>query len=449
MSGVRQRGETEVVRFLADTIVTCDNDFTVFDQGAIDVADGRISFIGAIADAPEHSGEVVKLGGLMMPGLVNTHAHTPMTLVRGGGDGLPLMRWLTEVMWPREGQMTPDDVRWGMTLGSIEMLRAGVTTSCEMYLFEEAVAAGAQDIGIRLVMTPAVLAALHADTFGAESSRVDAIADFHGRMHDPTGTLTVGFAPHSAYDLGLGYCGELAAAARDLDALLHIHVAETRDEGSELEAAHGGRSTVQLLAEAGVLGGRVLAAHSVWLDEADIELYADLGVAVAHCPVSNMKLGSGTARVPEMRSRGITVGLGTDGPASNDDLDLWQELKLAPLLARVTALDAAVMGPRDTLSMATREGATALGLDEVGSLEVGNRADMIRLDIDDPAFIPVTAPEELVSHLVWSAGARHVTDVWVQGRQVVRDRICITVDEQRARHEGRARGLRLARDSGT
>ncbi|MDG2111657.1 MAG: amidohydrolase [Actinomycetota bacterium] len=439
----------EVVRYLADTVVTCDADFTMIDQGAIDVVDGRISFIGPAAEAPHHAGRVEVLGGLVMPGLVNTHAHTPMTLVRGGGDGLPLMRWLTEVMWPREGQMTLDDVRWGMTLGSIEMLKAGVTTSCEMYLFEDAVVAAAQDAGIRLLMTPGILAALHADTFGAESSRIDAIVDFHHRMHDPDGTLTVGFAPHSAYDLSLDYCAEIAAAARDLDALLHIHVAETREEGAELEAAHGGRSTVQLLADAGVFGGRVLTAHSVWIDDADIDTYADLGVAVAHCPVSNMKLGSGTARVPEMLAKGVTVGLGTDGPASNDDLDLWQELKFAPLLARVTALDASVMGPRDALTMATRHGAKALGLDEVGCLVVGNRADMIRLDIDDPAFIPVTAPEELVAHLAWSAGARHVTDVWVQGRQVVRDRVCITVDEQQARNEGRLRGLRLARDSGT
>ena len=436
-------------RLHADHLVTCDEEFRVIDDAAVDVVDGVIDWVGPRADATDSGLDTMEVGGLVMPGLVNTHAHTPMTLVRGGGDGLPLMRWLTEVMWPREGLMTSEDVQWGMRLGSAEMLRAGVTTTCEMYLFERDVIAGAADAGIRLAMTPGVVAALHADTFGTEASRIDDIVAVYDDHHDPDGLVTVGFAPHSAYDLSLDYCAELAAAARDRDALLHIHVAETRDEGAELEAAHGGRSTVQLLADAGVLGGRVLTAHSVWLNDDDLDTYADLSVAVAHCPVSNMKLGSGTARVPEMRERGITVGLGTDGPASNDDLDLWQELKFAPLLARVTALDASVLGPRDALTMATRDGAAALGLDDVGSIEAGKRADLVRLDIDDAGFVPVTAPDELIAHLAWSAGSRLVTDVWVQGRQVVADRECITIDEAQARAEGRQRGLRLARESGT
>lgn len=439
----------DTFRLRTDHLVTCDQDFTVLNNAVVDVRHGRIEWVGPSAQAPEWDAVDRTMSGLVMPGLVNTHAHTPMTLVRGGGDGLPLMRWLTEVMWPREGQMTPEDVQWGMRLGAAEMLRAGVTSTCEMYLFERDVIAGAADAGIRLAMTPGVVAALHADTFGTEASRIDDIGAAYDEHHDPEGLVTVGFAPHSAYDLSLEYCAELAAAARERDALLHIHVAETRDEGAELEAAHAGRSTVQLLAAAGVFGGRVVAAHSVWLDDADLDTYADLGVAVAHCPVSNMKLGSGTARVPEMRERGIVVGLGTDGPASNDDLDLWQELKFAPLLARVTALDAGVLGPVDALTMATRDGARALGLDDVGSIEVGHRADLIRLDIDDAAFVPITAPEELVAHLAWSGGSRFVTDVWVQGRHVVADRGCVTIDEAEARHEGQRRGLRLARDSGT
>lgn len=421
----------------------------IIHDGVVDVADGSITYVGTAATAPAVELPIIDLGGLLMPGLVNTHAHTPMTLVRGGGDGLPLMRWLTEVMWPREGLMTAQDVAWGMRLGAAEMLRSGVTTTCEMYLFEDAVIEGATDAGIRLVMTPAVIAALHGSTHGTSTDRIETLIDTHRRHDDPAGTLTVGVAPHSAYDLGLAACADLAALARDLDALLHIHVAESRDEGAELEAAHGGRSTVQLLAEAGVFEGRVLAAHSVWLDDDDLDTYAELGVAVAHCPVSNMKLASGAARVAEMRARGIVVGLGTDGPASNDDLDLWQEVKFAPLLARVSSLDASLLGPRETLAMATRDGAAALGLDDLGSLEPGKRADMIRLDIDDAAFIPVTNDQELLAHLAWSAGSRHVTDVWVQGTRVVTDRRCLTIDEGAARAEGQARGLRLARDSGT
>ncbi|MFT7647335.1 MAG: 5-methylthioadenosine/S-adenosylhomocysteine deaminase [Candidatus Poriferisodalaceae bacterium] len=434
-------------RYRADVAVTCDTEFTVIEDVAMDVVDGHITWLGSASDAPEIADvSMHHLGGLMMPGLVNAHAHTPMTLVRGAGDGLPLDRWLREVMWPREGRMSPDDAWWGMTLGSAEMLRHGVTTSCEMYLFEEALVDAARASGARLVMTAGVLSVLHSATFGSDASRVDAIVDFHHQHHDPAGRITVGFGPHSAYDLSLDDCRTLADVSRELDAVLHIHVAESRDEGAALEAAHGGASTVQILAEAGVFGGRVLTGHSVWLDDADLDVYADQGVAVAHCPISNMKLGSGVARVADMRARGITVGLGTDGPASNDDLDLWQEIKTAALLARVSALDAAALGPVDVLSMATREGAIAVGLENVGELRVGAVADFIRLDIDDAGFVPVTEPAELIAHLGWSSSSRLVTDVWVGGDQVVVDGTCVTVDEERARAEVQERAMRLVAD---
>ena len=421
----------------------------MIERGAVDVGpEGRIAWVGAAADAPATDAPVINLGGLLMPGLVNTHAHTPMTLVRGAGDGLPLMAWLTEVMWPREGRLRADDVWWGMALGSVEMLRSGVTTTCEMYSYEEAVTDAARGAGIRLVMCPGVLSVFHADTDGSVARRVDDIARFHAAEPDSDGLVTIGFAPHSAYDLGIGACAEVAAAARDRDTLLHLHLAETRTEGDELSAAHGGASVPQLLAVAGVLEGRVLAAHSVWLDDADLDIYESTGVAVAHCPVSNMKLGSGVARVPEMLERGITVALATDGPASNDDLDLWEEIKIASLLARVTALDPTVMSAQQVITMATRSGAEALGL-HTGVLEPGRWADMIRLDIDDVAFVPVTSPQELIAHVAWSGGSRHVTDVWVSGERVVAGRVCLTVDEARARFEVQHRAQRLARESGT
>jgi 5-methylthioadenosine/S-adenosylhomocysteine deaminase len=436
-------------RYLADTAITCDRDFSVIHDAAIDVADGRIAWIGPQSEAPLHENPARNLGGLIMPGLVNSHAHTPMTLVRGAGDGLPLLEWLTRVMWPREGQMTPEDVLWGMRLGASEMLRAGVTSTCEMYLFEEAVVEASKEAGIRLVMTPGIISALHTDDFDSTDSRIAAIADFHQQHHNPEGLVTVGFGPHSAYDLPLELCGEIAAAARDLDTLLHIHVCETQDEGAELESGHDGRSTVQLLAETGVLDGRVLAAHSVWLDDADIETFARHDVSVAHCPVSNMKLASGVARVTAMRSRGVEVGLATDGPASNDDLDLWQEIKFAPLLARVVSMDASAMSPQDALQMATTEGSRAVGNHDVGSLENGQKADFIRVDLDDPTFVPVTCTDELIAHLAWSGSGRHVTDVWVAGEQVVADRQCLKVDVEQAMAEVQSRGLRLAQESGT
>lgn len=437
------------IRYLADVVLTCDEHFAMIERGAVDVrADGRIAWVGAAADASATDAPVINLGGLLMPGLVNTHAHTPMTLVRGAGDGLPLMAWLEEVMWPREGRLHPTDVWWGMTLGSVEMLRSGVTTTCEMYAFEHDVIDAGSEAGIRLVMCPGVLSVAHLDDTGSVADRVGEIAAVHDAVDDPSGLVTIGFAPHSAYDLGVGACAEIAAAARERDALLHIHVAETADEGDALAKEHGGASVPRLLADAGALDGRVLAAHSVWLDDADLDIYASSGVAVAHCPVSNMKLGSGVARVPEMIERGITVSLATDGPASNDDLDLWEEIKIASLLARVTSLDPTVMSAQQVISMATRSGAEALDL-HTGVLEPGRWADMIRLDLDDPAFVPVTSPQELIAHVAWAGGSRHVTDVWVGGERVIADRVCLTVDESRARYEVQHRAQRLAQESGT
>ena len=285
-------------RYVADAVVTCDATATIHTPGVVDVTGGRIAWVGPVDNAPEPDGLTVvhHVGGLLMPGLINTHCHTPMTLVRGAGDGLPLDRWLREAMWPREGRMTPEDVRWGMTLGSAEMLRSGVTTSCEMYLFEEAVVEAVVDTGARLVMTPGVLSSLHAKSHGADSQRIGGLRDFHASYHDPASRITVGIAPHSAYDLGVERCAELAELARSLDVLLHLHLAETREESAALEAEHGA-SIVKILADHGVFDDRVLAAHCVWVDDADIAVLADAGVAIAHCPISNMKLGSGIAPV--------------------------------------------------------------------------------------------------------------------------------------------------------
>ena len=430
-------------RHVADVVLTCDIDGTVHAPGAVDVSDGRIVRVGPVDEAPPVDGTIREHGGLLMPGLVNAHAHTPMTLVRGAGDGLPLQRWLTEAMWPREGRMTPEDVWWGMALGSAEMLAAGVTTSCEMYLFEDAVADAVRASGGRLVVTPAVLSVLHGDAFGSDGDRLDAMAAFHGEHHDPDGRVTVGIAPHSAYDLGVERVALLAGLARDLDVVLHVHVAETREESAPLEAEYG-RSIVRILDDHGVFAARTLVAHGVWVDADDIALLARAGVAVTHCPVSNMKLGSGVAPVAAMLDAGMTVALGTDGPASNDTLDLWEEVKVASLLARVDALDPTLLPADRVLAMATRLGADAVGLDDVGCLAPGMAADLVRIDLDHPTFTPVTSSDELLAHLVWAGSSRSVTDVWVAGEPVVVDGEVLTVDVARARTEVQKRAERLA-----
>ncbi|MGA3149611.1 MAG: amidohydrolase family protein, partial [Acidimicrobiales bacterium] len=251
-----------------------------------------------------------------------------------------------------------------------------------------------------------------------------------------------GFAPHAAYTVPLPVLSDIAAAARQLGALFHIHLAETEEEGTRFLAEHG-RSAPAALADAGVFGGRVLAAHSIWLSPEDMTLYRDHDVAVAHCPQSNAKLASGVARLSEFLARGIRVGLGTDGPASNNDLDLWEDMRFAALLARTREMDAAALSATAALDLATRGAGLALGRPDLGVLAVGARADMIVVDLDDPVFVPWLEDAQLVDHLVWAASSRLVTDVWVAGRQVVEGGRCTTVDVGRARDEVETRARRL------
>lgn len=426
-------------RLVGDVVVPAEGQGQVIEGGAIDIgADGRIVAVGPESSLGPAPAQVDRIGGLLMPGLVNTHAHTPMTLFRSAGDGLPLDRWLTEGVWPREGRMDGDDAWWGMTLGTAEMLATGVTTSCEMYLFEDRIVDAVERSGARLVITPGVIAALLRD--GDVDARIEEIARFHDAHHRPGSRISVGFAPHSVYDLDPEQCGRIAAEAKARDALFHIHLEETSRE-RELVAERYGVSATKALADAGVLEAQVLAAHGVWLDPEDRALLAEAGAAVAHCPMSNLKLGSGIAAVPELLADGVRVGIGTDGVASNDNLDLWEELKLAPLLARGRRHDPSVLDAAAALDLATRSGALALGLDDVGELRAGGWADIIRLDLDQPAFTPRL---DLLTLLVFAAGSRAVTDVWVAGQPVVSQGQVTTVDVEQAMAEVDRRGRRLA-----
>jgi 5-methylthioadenosine/S-adenosylhomocysteine deaminase len=424
-------------RYRAEVVVTCDPQGAVFAPGVVEVTGDRLSYVGAEDGAPTPPGEVVDLGGLLMPGLVNAHAHSAMTLLRGAGDGLPLDRWLREVIWPREAHLGPDDVYWGATLGFDELLRGGVTTTCEMYVMDQAVVDAAVDAGIRCVSTPGIF------DLPGQSWQVflERAVTLHQDNHGRDGRITVGLGPHSVYVLPEEALSAAGETARKLDTLLHLHLAETKGETEEVEARYG-CSGPELLERLGVFEGRCLAAHSVWLDDADLERYRLHDVAVAHCPGSNAKLGSGTARVTDMLALGLRVGVATDGPASNDDLDLFDELRLGAMLARAVAADPVALSTAQALSLATTGGAAALGL-EVGSLEAGRLADFIRLDLEDSRLLPVTAPSDLLSHLVWAADGSVVTDTWVAGRRVVADRACVTLDAPRARHEVRRRAQAL------
>jgi 5-methylthioadenosine/S-adenosylhomocysteine deaminase len=234
-----------------------------------------------------------------------------------------------------------------------------------------------------------------------------------------------------------------AEAARRHDLLLTVHVAETATEGAELLATHG-LSVPELLAAHDVLGGRVLGAHCVHMDDGDLELWREYDVAVAHCPGSNAKLASGTARLRDMLDLGIRVGMGTDGPASNDNLDLFEDLRLAAQLARLRERDATALTAPEAFWLATGGAAAAIGRDDLGQLTAGRRADLVHVDTEDIAFVPVGDVTDLLTHLVWSVGSRHVRDTWVGGRRVVADGVSTTVDEAELRADVQTRAMRLA-----
>jgi 5-methylthioadenosine/S-adenosylhomocysteine deaminase len=436
----------ETVRFVADAVVPCTGDSTVLRPGAVEVTGDTVVRVGTPARLRADGPDIreVRVDGALLPGFVNTHCHSAMSLFRGTGENLPLGRWLNEVLWPREVHLEPEDVYWGMTLAAAELLAFGVTTSCEMYFHEDANADAVIDAGSRGVLTPGVLQLPGSEEGGDWwTASLDRFTDFHARRHGEAGRIEVGFAAHAAYTVPLPGLVDTAAAARERDALFHLHLAETADEADGFVTEHGG-TVPQVLADAGVFDGRVLAAHSIWLSTEDIGCYASYDVAVAHCPQSNAKLASGIAPVTDLLAAGVRVGLGTDGPASNNDLDLWEEMRLAALLARLRQGDAGAIPAAVALDLATRGAGAAIGRPDLGVLAPGAKADMMAVRLDDPAFVPLLDDAMLVEHLVWSASSRLVTDVWVAGAQVVSDGEVTTVDLDRARAEVGKRAARLA-----
>jgi 5-methylthioadenosine/S-adenosylhomocysteine deaminase len=439
-------GDAVTVRYVADAVIPCHGPVAVLRPGAVEVVGDGIVAVGRPGDLRAAAPEVreVRVDGALLPGFVNTHCHSPMTLFRGTGENLPLLRWLHEVLWPREALLLEEDVYWGMTLAAGELLGFGVTTTCEMYFHEEATADAVIDAGSRAVITPGVLQLPGVDGGAAWwEPCLERFAGFHERRDGEAGRIEVGFGAHAAYSVPLAGLVATATEARRRGALFHVHLAETEHEGDAFTAEHGG-SVPRVLADAGVLDGRVLAAHSIWMTPGDLDVYADHDVAVAHCPQSNAKLASGIAPLTDFLDRGVRVGLGTDGPASNNDLDLWEEMRLAAMLARLRGGDAGALPAAAALDLATRGAGRALGRADLGVLGPGAKADMVAVSLDDPAFVPLLDDGMLLEHLVWSASSRLVTDVWVAGVPVVVGREHRTVDVERARLEVGHRAARLA-----
>ncbi len=390
----------------------------VLENHALAVDRGHIVGLTPITEAEAHFAPEQRVslpGHVLMPGLVNLHTHAAMTLLRGYADDLPLMRWLEEKIWPAEAKhVSANFVRDGTLLAAAEMLRGGVTCCNDMYFFPEASIEAMQRVGMRAAI--GIITIEFPTAYATDSddylNKGLAVRD---RYRDAP-LISFCLAPHAPYSVSDRSFERIATLAAQLDLPVHIHMHETADEVDNSLRQHGVRP-LERLRRFGLLGPGLIAVHGVHLNGEDIDLLAAHGSSIAHCPTSNMKLASGGAPIAAALAKGVRVGLGSDGAASNNRLDLFQEMRHAGLLGKLVSGDAAALDAHSLLRMATLEGAAALGLDDkIGSLVSGKAADLCAVRLDDWMLQPCFDP---VSHLIYVAGRENVSHVWVAGKPVV------------------------------
>ncbi|MDR2161612.1 MAG: amidohydrolase [Desulfovibrio sp.] len=398
-------------------LLTQDQDRAVLENGALSISQGRIQAIGPREDfAGVRAQHTLHLGNaLILPGLINAHTHIPMTIFRGLADDLPLMTWLNRHIFPVERSLTEEMVTLGCLLGCAEMLRCGTTAFADMYLLEEAIMKTVEGCGMRVLAGEGIFSfpsPAYADTAAALDLVRAQAARWRGHAR-----VRVAVAPHAVYTT----TPELLIACRDLagelELPLHIHLAETREETAGCLSA-AGRRPVAYCHSLGLLGRRTTIAHGVDLEDEDLDILAENGVRVVHNPRSNMKLGSGVAPVPDLLNRGVTVGLGTDGAASNNSLNLFAEMSACALLHKAVHRDSTLLPAQTVLDMATLGSAQALHWEDLGVLAPGRPADLIALDLSSPGLQPLYSP---FSHLVYAASGLEVRLAVVEGRILYQD----------------------------
>lgn len=426
-------------------VVTMNGQKRVIQNGAVAIRGERIVGVGTRAEIDrdwQPKKRIDRPNAVLTPGLINTHTHAAMSLFRGVADDLKLQDWLNNFIFPAEAKnVSADFVRWGTRLACLEMLLSGTTTFTDMYYFEDVVAEAAKEAGMRGVLGETVIGFPVADA-KTPADALKLTETFLERFrNDPL--VVAAIAPHALYTNSDETLKATRALANKYNAPLLIHVSETKKENDDNQAKRH-QSPVQTLNTLGVFNGRTVAAHCVWVDPTDMGILKTKNVGVAHCPSSNMKLASGAAPVVEMLKRGIAVGLGPDGPAgSNNDFDLMEEADLAAKLQKLIRNDPEALPAAQAFEMATMGGARVLGLEkEIGSLENGKRADLIALDLDAPNAVPMY---DVYSQLVYALKGSNVTDVIVNGREVVRDRRVLTLDQQAVIAKAREYGLKVAR----
>jgi len=425
-----------------------DSGRVIYDDGAVAVKGDTIVAVGPSAEiAAKYTGLATMdaRGKLVMPGFINGHTHVPMTLFRGLHDDVTLDDWLHKYIFPAEARnVTEDFVRWGTRLAAAEQIRSGVTTFADMYYFEDAVAEETKAAGMRGVLGETWI------DFPAPDNKNEAemlrYTETFLKKWQGDSLIHAAVAPHSIYTCSRKTLEDAAALARTYHAPILIHVAEMKKEWDDSEKQNG-MSPVQFLDKVGVMGPDVVAAHCIFVDDADRKILARRQVGCVHNPSSNMMLASGVSPVPEVRASGIAVGLGTDGPAgSNNDLDLMEEIDLAAKLAKITKMDPLALNAKTVVEMATIEGARALHMEtEIGSLESGKKADLVVIGLDGPNAVPMY---DVYAQLAYALKGNDVETVVIGGRVVMRDHKLLTVNEDDIVQKARAYGKRIAASLG-
>jgi len=403
-------------------VLTVNGAFDVFPKGLVCIADSSLERVGNQTNnepLPAARHVIDARGGIIMPGLVNTHTHVPMSLFRGLADDLPLTSWLNDYIFRAEAQwLNPETVHLGTLLSCGEMLLSGTTTFCDGYFFEDAVATAVQESGMRAVLAQGIID-FPAPGVPDPQENISKAAQFIETWQGKSALITPGLFCHSPYTCSEETLRKARKVADEKDSLFQIHVAETKDELQEIGERQG-TTPVQYLDRIGVLNEKTLVVHAIWVDDVDIACMAERGVGISVPTESQMKLASGVAPILEFLKKGLSVGIGTDGCASNNNLDMFQEMDTSAKLHKVKRRDPTVMDARVVLTLGTRRGAEAIGLGkQIGSLEVGKRADLIIIDTHKPHLTPLYDP---ASHLVYAASGSDVRDVIIDGRLVVNDR---------------------------
>ena len=420
-----------------DHIVSMDVEGSVYTDAAIAVDEGLIVAVGTASEIFSAFKSTSVLQGenrIVMPGLVNGHSHAAMTLLRGVAEDLALMDWLGNYIFPAEIKFVDADfVRIGTELACWEMIRGGTTTFVDMYYYPDVIAEVVESCGMRALISATVI---ERPSPGADNA-ADSLAKgraFINRWKGKNPRITPIFGPHANYTLNVEQLRAVREAAMEEGVAISIHMSESMYE-VEYSKGNYGKTSIDLFDSIGLLDVPTIGAHVVWPTDEEIQILVERNVGVIHNPTSNMKTAAGISPVTMMLEAGVMVGLGTDGAASNNDLDMWEEIRLAAFLQKVNRMDPQVMPAKTVLTMATSGGAEAIGLgDSIGSLEVGKRADIIQVSLDDVHFVPTY---DVISHLVYVADEQDVTTVVVDGKVLMKDKEILTIDTERVTKEAK------------